>query len=239
MLGQPYCRTSTDDGDQDPFRQMDVIRPWAEREKIGLLPPIIDEGTSAYKVSPFERPLFREAVQQAVAHNAGFLVLESVDRMTREGIEMWYRTSFRLKDDHRLNVHWADMPLAAQEGWAWHMILAVRAGMAHDFSQKLSERVKGGMARARAKGKKFGRPPKPIAPGEIAMAIRLKPTMGWEKIAAEINRLRGVHLLADPRARKKRATSAPAVRRAVIAHREKMDALQNPIPTKVPEVNDE
>lgn len=236
MLGQPYCRTSTDDKDQDPWRQMDVIRPWAERENIGLLPPVIDEGTSAYKVSPFERATFRQAVSQAVDHKATCIVIESVDRMTREGIEMWYRTSFRLDDDYGLKVRWADMPLAAQEGWAAHMILAVRAGMAHDFSRTLSKRVKGGMERARAKGQKMGRPPKPIAPEEIALAIRLKPKMGWEKITAEINRRRGVHLLADPRARKKRATSAPAVRRAVLARQAGTEALQNIDPTKVPEV---
>lgn len=235
MIAQPYCRTSKDDAGQDPKRQMDVIKPWAEREGISLLPPVIDEGTSAHKVSPFERPKFREAVRLAAKHKADGVVFESIDRMTREGIKMWYRTAFKLEDNYGLELHWADMPLAMQEGMAGQVILAVRAGMAHDIAKRMSESTKSGLERAKAKGKKLGRPRKHIGEDEVRLAIRLKERMGWDSVAHEINRRRGVFEIVDPKSRKKRSTSGASLRRAVREYSEDNDGLQNGRPAKVSE----
>lgn len=235
MLAQPYCRVSENDKGQDPLRQMDVIEPWAKREGYGLLPPVIDEGTSGMKTSPFKRPKFIEAVRLAGKHRADCILIESIDRMTREGIEMWYRAAFRLEDEYGLRIHWADMPLAMQEGMAGSIILSVRAGLAHEESRRMSERIRSGMHRKMAQGKKMGRPAKPIPLDEVLYAIQLrKKGKGWDTVAKEVNRKRGVFDLADAKARKNRGTSGPSLRRAVLAYEEGKDALQNPNPTKVP-----
>jgi len=190
----PYLRTSTDDKGQDPLRQLDRIKPWAEREGIHLTDPIIDEGTSAYKVSPFQRPRFHEAITLAKLLKARYIVIESVDRMTREGIREWYRTSIDLERYHGLYVVWADMPLSDQEGMAGQIILAVRAQMAHEFSKSLSSRVKSGMARARqTKGRSYGRPPKYLTDAQVAMSVEGRcrvPPDRWVVITARINATR-------------------------------------------------
>jgi hypothetical protein len=64
-LAVPYLRVSTDDKGQDPKRQLEVIRPWAEREGVTLLDAVLDEGTSATKTNPFERKKFLGACERA------------------------------------------------------------------------------------------------------------------------------------------------------------------------------
>jgi len=190
----PYLRTSTDDKGADPLRQLDRIRPWAEREGIILTDAITDEGTSAYKLAPFDRPAFRRAVELAKLMQADYIVVESIDRMSRQGIEQWYRASIRLQDEHALTVVWADMPLRDQTGMAGSIILAVRAHMAHDYSRLLSERVSSGMARAkRQKGRVYGRPAKTLTDAQLVMARAGRagdPPERWVEITARINATR-------------------------------------------------
>jgi DNA invertase Pin-like site-specific DNA recombinase len=190
----PYLRTSTDDKQQDPLRQLHRIRPWAKREGIHLTDAIVDEGTSAYKVSPFKRPEFRRAVELAKLLKAKYIVVEDIDRITREGIKEWWRASLRLEDEYGIKIAWASMPLEHQQGMAGHMILAVYADQAHKFSELLSERVKSGMARAKkTRGRVYGRPPKHLTQEQLDIALdgrRKVPPERWAAITAKINALR-------------------------------------------------
>lgn len=232
MLAVPYVRTSEDDKDQRPERQVMVIDGWGPANNVQLTEPIIDEGTSGSKISPFDRPEFQRAIRVAQAHGAKAIVVESIERLTREGPEQWYRTIIRLKDEYGLQVWWADMPLAHQEGMAGQIILSVRAGMAQEWVKRHSEAVKSGMRLAKKAGGRMGRPPKPIPPHEVEYAVKLRAQdMGWDRISMEINKLRGVHEIASPAVQKAKKTSGPSVRRAVLA-------LQKQEPTK-PESNNE
>lgn len=213
---QPYLRVSTDNRGQDPIRQMNRIEPWASREGAECLPPVIDEGTSATHTRPFDRPAFLQAVHQAKAAAARGIIVEEVDRFTRKGTKAYFAAQARLEDEHGLKLYTADVDLKLQESTMGDLYGAMKAALGKEQSDQFRARVLSGIARARAKGIKIGRPAKPFLPPELdyARAQRLQG-LGWEKIAHAINEARGVFKIAQPDIQKKRRISPTALRNAL------------------------
>lgn len=216
----PYLRVSTDDKGQDPLRQLDLIRQWCQREGPTLLPEVVDEGTSAFKVNPFDRPMFVRAIERAKEAGAEAIIVETADRFTRMGADEFVYGRMKLDIEYGLKLWMADIPYAEQGLITGQLIAYLRAYQGHDFSLRLSRRTKEGIALKKAKGVKFGRPPKLLTPQELAMAMRLKAEgKGDRKIAQAINEARGVHRLATKEAQKARQVSFSVVRRAIVAAR--------------------
>lgn len=209
----PYLRVSTDDKGQDPDRQMVTITPWADREGITLLEPVVDEGTSAFKTDPFDRKRFMEAVLKAKAAGAAAIVVETADRFSRMGSDEFVYARFRLGKDYDLKLWLADLPLKSQDSAMGRLMAYVQATQAHEFSANLSRRTKEGLALSKAK---MGRPAKPLNAAEMSLAIRLQGDgRGYQAIAAAVNDLRGIHKLATPEARARRSISSSVIRRAL------------------------
>jgi DNA invertase Pin-like site-specific DNA recombinase len=211
----PYLRCSTDDRGQDPARQLEVIRPWAERESVTLLDPVIDEGTSAMKTDPFERLRFVEACERAKAAGAEAIVVECTDRFSRQGAKIDAWAEVELERRFGLKLYRADKPLAQHGSMVGNVTDSMHAETARAWVLGHATKVRSGMARAKNSGKHVGRPRKDLSPDELAMVVRLRAEgKGWRVIALAVSRARGAFDVADPARRKERLVSHTHVRRA-------------------------
>lgn len=197
-----YDRTSTDDKDQNPDRQHDVIRAWAAANKHDLVARVVDEGTSGAK-DPFQRQQFLEAIQAAKEYGAEGIVIEHVDRGSRGGVEAYMHLKATLRIDHDLVLKTATTPIglppAIEEYYDATMAMVARL-----FRDRLREQIKSGIARAKADGFPNGRPGKPPKP-ELTLAEKdlisdlvLNQGAGIDKCALEVSRARGAFDVGDP-----------------------------------------
>ncbi len=228
MKLQPYLRVSTDDRGQDPVRQLNRLEPWAKTEGLELLPPVVDEGTSATHTRPFDRPKFLEAVHAAKVAGARGILVEEADRLTRKGTRAWFAALARLEDEHGLKLYTADVGLRLQESTMGDLYGAMKAALGKEQSDQFRARVLSGLQRAREKGVRIGRPPKPFLPQELDYARALRAQgLGWEKVAHAINEARGVFKIAQPDVRKERSISPTALRNA-------LEVAETPLPARTP-----
>ena len=211
-----YLRVSTADRGQDPQRQGDYVRDWAERHDFTIVQSFPDEGTSAAKVSPFDRPVFIKAIEAARTLKAKGILVETVDRVTREGAEVYYWTKVELRSRYGLELYLADTPPDQQDGLGGEVIASIKAALARHETDQRRRRTLEGMKRALEKGKKLGAPPKEVAPEHVKEIIRLRE-LGWgyRKIAHRISQLRGAYEVADVKIQKKRRISYQHVSRII------------------------
>jgi DNA invertase Pin-like site-specific DNA recombinase len=218
LVAVPYLRVSTDDKGQDPQRQLIVIEPWAQREGVALLDAEIDEGTSASKTNPFERPRFVVACERAMAAGADAIVVECSDRFSRQGSKLDAWAEIEVERRYRLRVLRADKTLVAHDTMVGNVGDAIHAEGARSWVQEHSKKVRSGMAKAKRDGAHVGRPPKILTPAEVAMVEKLRSEgKGWRLCALAVSRGRGAFELADPAARLSRAVSHTHVRRVLEA----------------------
>lgn len=195
-----YCRTSTDDKGQDPLRQRDVIERWAEGVASDGRPRqvvawVIDEGTSG-GTDPFQRQHVLEAINLAEENHCDGIVVEAVDRWTREGMRKLALTEFFLDLDHKLCLEVADLPPGMDE-FTREIITGLMAACAREFRRRLRESVTAGLARAKAKGWPRGRPGRKPKPGfsdrekNLIRGMVFEEGLGVDKIALELSKLRG------------------------------------------------
>lgn len=93
----------------------------------------------------------------------------ALDRFSREGMVPTINYLQRL-DSHGVAFHsYTESHLATDNELVRNILLAVMSSLAKVEAEKISERVKAGLQRAVAKGKKLGR--KPVAP-EIEQRVR-------------------------------------------------------------------
>lgn len=216
VILQPYLRVSTDDKGQDPIRQMNRIEPWASTEKATLLPAIVDEGTSATKTRPFDRPKFREALDAAKAANADGIVVETEDRFTRKGSRAYFAAQARLEDDYGLKLYTTGLSIATQESAEGEMLAGLKAYLGRKDADERRAKTISGIQRAKEKGVVFGRPRKPFDPAELEFVRKLRNEgKGWEYCAHQVNEARGVWKIAQPDLRKERSISPTALRNAL------------------------
>jgi len=218
---QPYLRVSTDDKGQDPARQMRVIEPWGLSERVGLLPPIVDEGTSADKTSPFERPKFMEAVEIARFKGAKGILVETGDRFTRRGTRHFFYYAMELEKEYGLKLFEADQTLVQQESGLGEIMSAMRAQVAKEWMDTHKRRAREGAARRKAAGLPMGRPAKPFSPAEESFMLEARarqPPMAWRQLANKLCEMRGAFRVVDEKARERRMVSDGHVRRWIRNH---------------------
>jgi len=222
----PYLRVSTDDRGQRPERQMTVIEPWAAREGVELLPAVVDEGTSAFKTDPFERPAFLKACEAAAAAGAGAVVVEVPDRFARQDSDEYGWAKVELRRRYGLELLAATQTVEFQRTGFGRLMGHMEAEKAHGWVTEHARKVRSGMASKRATGAHMGRPPKPLSASEAALARALQ-AQGWgfRRIAHELSRRRGAFDVADRRLQAQRRIGATTVRDAL---REKSDRAESP-----------
>lgn len=210
-----YCRVSTDDKDQDPERQRDVIEAWAAREGISLVGSVIDSGTSGSKIAPFDRPAFMQCIAKGSAAGATAIVVEAQDRFTREGVEAFFVNRYLLRTQHGLLLWSCDMPLVQQSETSGRLMSVMQAETSAAWVERHSAAVTSGMARAKAKGRRMGRPSKPALTDDEALHAsvilgegRGAKGTGMRAAAWTVSVRRGAATAHDPTTRRKLTVSA-------------------------------
>ena len=151
-----YMRVSKDDGSQDPDNQLLVIRDEIERSGEELVDVYVDyeSGTRGRR----ERAEFDRMFQDAERRRFNLLRFWALDRFSREGIRKTIGYLQRL--DHlgvRFKSH-TEPYLNTDNELIAHIVLGVTSYYAQLEAQRISDRTKAGLARARASGKVIGRP---------------------------------------------------------------------------------
>lgn len=232
-----YLRVSTDDKGQRPERQKEKIDRWAGNEQgVRVVAWIVDEGMSASKTNPFERPKFMETVEAAVGAGADGLVVEKGDRLTRQGNEEFGWAVVELRRRFALKVVCADLPLDQQDVMGGRVKRALDAEMAHEWSKTHAERVLGGMKLTETEGTKSGKPigapRKVLSEDELALVVKLNAEgLGSRRIAGEISRRRGVEEVYDRKAKRRRSVSEWKIRQ-VLKARENSDREKTSVDPK-------
>lgn len=244
-----YRRVSTDDKGQDPRRQFIATDAWAERERVRVLLDVGDEGTSATFTNPFERPAFVRLCEEASAAGCRGILAESPDRVCGGGADELGWTRFELRRRYRLELFFADVPLALHGTVGGNVVSTTSADVRRDRVALDRKRMKEGidlrretcecdhMREAHAEGGACARCSckafrgKPV--GGAASRFKLDeetvdmirevalehPTWGSRRIAGEVSARRGANVPS---------LSAKEARRRKITHETVRKALDSP-----------
>jgi DNA invertase Pin-like site-specific DNA recombinase len=179
-----YVRVSTDDKGQNPENQLRQLREWCARAGHEIVHEYIDRESGRKGLNG--RKQFAALFDAAHRREFDCVLFWALDRFTREGMVPTIMHLQRLASCGVGFHSFTEPHLATDNELVRNILLALLASLAKVESQKFSERILAGMARAKAQGKRIGRPP--IAP-ELEKRIQEalnKPgrTEGVRKIAA-------------------------------------------------------
>jgi DNA invertase Pin-like site-specific DNA recombinase len=161
-----YARVSTDDRRQDPETQLRELRDFVASRGFTLAGEYIDMASGRSE----ERPNYRRLLADVRAGDIDVVLCWRYDRFARSTQALINA----LKEFQRLGVafisYQENVDTATPQG---EMVFAIMASLAQFESALIGERVKAGMARAKAQGKHVGRPP-------LSPAVRDRIRKLWE-----------------------------------------------------------
>src|SRR5580658_1947210 len=158
-----YARIGTDDGRQELSNQTRELHAYAERMGWHVVAEYLDQ-ISGRKA---ERPQFKAAMRDARKRKFDVLLFWSLDRLTREGV---LKTLLILNQLTGYGVKYRSL----QEQWIDSLgafsdaIVGILATVAKFEADRMSSRVRSGLARAKAEGKVLGRPRSIVDRGKLA-----------------------------------------------------------------------
>ena len=152
-----YARVSTRDR-QETENQLRELRKFCEKQGWKIADEYVDHESGANANRPEFRRLFTDAHQRKF----DMVLFWALDRFSREGV---LKTLNYLSDLESSGVQFKSYMerYVDSSGIFKEAILAILATLAKQERLRLSERVKAGLARARADGKVIGRPQLPKA----------------------------------------------------------------------------
>jgi DNA invertase Pin-like site-specific DNA recombinase len=155
------ARVSTDDGGQDPENQLRQLRQWCNGAGHELVAEYIDKESGRKGTNG--RKQFAALFEDAHRRKFDCVLFWALDRFTREGMIPTIQYLQRLAS-YGVSFHSFTEPhLATDNELVRDILLAVLASLAKQEAKRISERTRAGMARARAQGKRIGRPTLPPA----------------------------------------------------------------------------
>lgn len=144
-----YCRVST--GDQTTENQSQSLRD----KGFNIPEHRIVEETISGGVPAMERPKFKALVDRLEAGDR--LVVLKLDRLGRDNIDV-QQTISHLVEVKRVQLVCLDVPNFDLSSSASRLMIQLIASFAEFEKARIRERTLDGLARARAEGKKLGRP---------------------------------------------------------------------------------
>lgn len=148
-----YARTSTDDGRQELTNQTRELHAYAERMGWTVVAEFHDQ-VSGRKA---DRPQLKKALDAGRRRKYDVLLFWSLDRLSRQGV---LPTLLLLNQLTQYGVKYRSL----QEQWIDSLgafsdaVIGILATVAKFEAERLSNRVRSGLARAKAQGKTLGRP---------------------------------------------------------------------------------
>lgn len=148
-----YARVSTKSDRQDLQNQLTPLRDWALRLGGDIVFEYVDEASG----TKGDRSGLKQLMQDARLKKFDTLLIWALDRLSREGI---YKMTGYLEELKRNKVR----VLSHQESWldtdgpVSDLLIAIFGWVAQQERNRISERVKAGLDRAKAKKIQLGRP---------------------------------------------------------------------------------
>lgn len=146
-----YARVSTDDKDQDPERQILKCRQYCELHNHEVMHEVKEHHKG--DTSPFNRPGFKEINTKRTEA----IIVYGIDRLTRQHPTKVMNLLNYLKQGGCLVISVTE-PIFNMESEFAEPMQYFMGWWNNYFLKKLSKDVKSGLEKARAKGKRLGRP---------------------------------------------------------------------------------
>jgi DNA invertase Pin-like site-specific DNA recombinase len=168
-----YARVSTDDKGQDPENQLRELRDWIVNSGHTICREYVDYDSG--RKGTEKRKQFAALFEDAAKRKFDCVLFWALDRFSREGMTQTIIRPQRLSS-YGVAFHSYTRPhLATDNELVRNILLALLSSLARVEAQKISERTKAGMSRARAKGVKIGRP---RLPAELRLEITQRAAKG-------------------------------------------------------------
>ena len=169
-----YLRVST--RDQSVENQERELRRWADRLGFEVAAVYADTASG----SRSDRAALAAVLAGAHRREFGVLLIWSLDRLSREGIGATARYLEQLRlGGVRVMSH--QEPWLDTGGPLGDLLVAIFAWIARQERERLGERVRAGLVRARAQGVRFGRPPRDLDLEDVRR--RRAAGQAWRTIA--------------------------------------------------------
>ena len=151
-----YARVSTDDKGQDPENQLRELRAWAANSGYAIGGEYVDYESG--RKGAHKRKQFAALFDDAAKRKFDCVLFWALDRFSREGMAQTIMHLQRLSSYGVAFHSYTEAHLATDNELVRNVLLALLSSLAKVEAQKISERTKAGMARARAKGGRISRP---------------------------------------------------------------------------------
>ncbi len=175
-----YARVSTDDKGQNPENQLLQLRAWCKRMGYPLVREYVEHENGG-KSAEYRKQL---AVMFTGAARREFdlLLVWSLDRFSREGMAATVAHLQRLASHGVAFRSFTEEHLSTENELVRNILLATLSSLAKLEREKISQRTKAGLERARAKGKVLGRPK--FSDGDIEkLRISLDTGHSWRAVS--------------------------------------------------------
>ncbi len=151
-----YARVSTDDKGQDPENQVRELRAWCANSGHTITREYVEHESG--RKGADKRRQFAALFDDAAKRKFDCVLFWALDRFSREGMSQTIIHLQRL-NSYGVTFHsYTEPHLATDNELVRNILLALLSSLAKVEAQKISARTKAGMARAKAKGIRVGRP---------------------------------------------------------------------------------
>ena len=151
-----YARVSTDDKGQDPENQLRELRAWCINSGHMISHEYVEHESG--RKGADRRKQFAALFDDAAKRKFDCVLFWALDRFSREGMAQTIAHLQRLVSYGIAFHSYAEPHLATDNELVRNVLLALLSSLAKLEAQKVSDRTKAGMARAKANGIKIGRP---------------------------------------------------------------------------------
>ena len=151
-----YARVSTDDKGQTPDNQLLQLRAWCERMGYPVVSEYVEHEKGGKGIE--YRKQLAAMFAGAALREFDVLLVWSLDRFSREGMAATVGHLQRLASHGVAFRSLTEEHLSTENELVRNILLATLSSLAKLEREKISQRTKAGLERARAKGKVLGRP---------------------------------------------------------------------------------
>ena len=149
-----YARVSTEDRGQDPETQLRPLREYAERRGFEVVGEFVDKASGTTE----QRPQYQKLLEAARKRELDVVLVWRYDRFARSTRALVNALAeFRARGVAFISYQ-ENVDTTTPQG---ELVFGMMANLAQFESALIGERVKAGMARAKAKGRRTSRPPIP------------------------------------------------------------------------------
>jgi DNA invertase Pin-like site-specific DNA recombinase len=160
-----YARVSKSDETQNPENQFIRLRKYAQDQGYEVYEEYVDKASGA---DP-NRPALDKLLDDAKGHRFKIVLTVKLDRIARSIINFY--TFLNQLKSAKVDFQCIDQPDISTTSSTGKLLMALLGAIAEFERDLIRERVNAGLARAKAEGRRFGRPPKPF---DIKLALDMK-----------------------------------------------------------------